>query len=71
MQFPEQSGDASPGALPYTPAGHRVQAEAPAAEYDPGEQRVQVALEVAPMAALKVPAGQGVGGRKAVELKAQ
>ena len=61
LQAPEQAGEARPAALPYTPAGQGLQAAAPAPEYRPGGHCTQVALEPAPVAALAVPAGQGVG----------
>jgi hypothetical protein len=60
LQLPEQAGEVRPAALPYTPAGQGLQAAAPAPEKKPREHGTQVALEDAPMAALAVPAGQGV-----------
>ena len=69
LQLPLHADEARPAALPYTPAGQRLQVEAPALEKRPGEHGVQVELEAAPVAALAVPAGQGVastekGGQK-------
>ena len=61
LQSPEHPGEGRPGALPNTPAGQRLQVAAPAAEKAPGGHCTQVALEAAPVAALAVPAGQGVG----------
>ncbi len=60
VQAPLQAEVVRPAALPYTPAGQRLQTEAPAPEKRPGEHGTQEALEAAPVAALAVPAGQGV-----------
>ena len=61
LQLPLHAGEERPAALPYTPAGHKLQAAAPAPEKRPGEHGVQVEFEAAPVAALAVPAGQGEG----------
>ncbi len=58
--MPEHSAEVRPGALPKVPAGHGLQTAAPAAaEKVPRGHCAQVALEVAPVAALAVPGGQG------------
>ena len=59
-QAPEQRGEESPGESPKYPAGHVVQAVASAEEKVPGAQIEHVVSEVAPSAALAVPAGQAV-----------
>jgi len=45
----------------YEPAGHRVSFREPVGQKLPGEHGAHVAFEVAPSAALNVPAGQIVG----------
>jgi hypothetical protein len=61
LQLPLQAAEVRPAALPYTPAGHKLHAAAPAPEKAPAGHCVQVALEVALVAALAVPGGQGAG----------
>ncbi len=60
-QAPEQAALVSPAVAPYLPPGHCWQAAEPGADEKlPAGQGAQVSLEDAPVAALAVPAGQGV-----------
>ena len=56
----QAAADAAPGLGPYLPWGQLVQDGAPASENVPAAQVVQVALLLAAVAALAVPAGHGV-----------
>ncbi len=68
MQLPLHALVIRPEVAPYVPEGHKEQVAAPANEKLPWEQATQVVLEEAPVTALAVPAGQGVGVK---ELKGQ
>ena len=68
MQSPLQALEVRPEVAPYVPLGHNEQVRAPAKEYLPWGHVAQAVLEEAPMVALAVPAGQGVGIK---ELKGQ
>ena len=59
-QAPEQAAEPSPGPLPKKPAGHSEQAAEPAEEKVPAGHSAQVALDVAPVAALTLPEGQAI-----------